>query len=367
VALAAALAAALAGCAPPSDRAAGAPPVLYVATSVEGTVAQLDGSSGWPLGPPLPAGELPWQLARGRDGSLLTLSAAPAAAWPLTRLARAGGGWATRPLPWPGPTREARLAGAGGRYAVVVDRVPAPGPAAVAPRCRLTLVDVPAGGVASTAVGCGPRDLVTGLALDDGPGGPVAYLALWGRPGPPGAPPGEAGEAGGVSRVIAVDAQTGVIVAALPLDGVPVLVALGPAPGRLGHRLYAVERLSGPEDDLSAPPRARLLGLHPATLDLESERPLDVVPTRLVVAPDGDAAYTLHEHALTRVDLAGGADRRLAYLPARGLALAVVGDRVYVSSAYGPELWAVRRRDGRLVATLPVGRYAIDLLTSPAG
>ena len=110
-----------------------------------------------------------------------------------------------------------------------------------------------------------------------------------------------------------------------------------------------------------------MLGLHPATLELESERPLDVVPVRLVVAPDGDAAYALHDHSLTRVDLAGGGDRRLALLPARGLALAVAGDRVYVSSAYGPELWAFRRRDGRLVATLRVGQVPTDLLLGRAG
>ena len=110
-----------------------------------------------------------------------------------------------------------------------------------------------------------------------------------------------------------------------------------------------------------------MLGLNPVTLDLESEQPLDFVPTRLVVAADGAAAYALHDDTVTRVDLAGGAARRLARLPAGGLALAVAGDRVYVTSAAGPELWAFRRRDGRLLATLSVGRSAADLLTSPAG
>ena len=165
---------------------------------------------------------------------------------------------------------------------------------------------------------------MTGLALDDGPGGPVAYLALW-RPRPAGAggdPAAPGRRRRPRHRVVAVDARTGAPVAVLPLDGVPVLVALGPAPGRLGRRLYAVERLAGPEDD---PPRAagaRLLGLHPTTLEVESERPLDFVPARLVVAPDGDVAYALHDHRLTRLGLAGGPDRSVA-LPARGLALAV--------------------------------------------
>ena len=83
------------------------------------------------------------------------------------------------------------------------------------------------------------------------------------------------------------------------------------------------------------------------------------------MAPDGDVAYALHDLSLTRLGLAGGPDRSVA-LPERGLALAVARDRVYVSSAYGPELWAFRRRDGRLVATLRVGPSAADLVLSPA-
>ena len=54
-------------------------------------------------------------------------------------------------------------------------------------------------------------------------------------------------------------------------------------------------------------------------------------------------------------------------LPERGLALAVGRERVYVSSAYGREVWAFRRRDGRLVATLFVCRPATDLLTGHRG
>ena len=333
-------------------------------------MAQLDAGTGRPLGPPLPVGGRPWQLARGPAGSLLALSTGPTAARPLTRVGRAGAGWAP-PVAWPGPAYEARLAGDGGRYAVVVDRAPAgppTGPATAPACCRLTLVDVPAGGVAAAAAVGGPHELVTGLALDDGPAGPVAYLALW-RPGPgaPGAPGDPSGAAGAAGRVVAVDARTGAPVAVLPLGGKPVPLALGPAPGRLGRRLYAVERLAGPEDEPPRPPRARVLGLHPTTLEVESERPLDVLPTRLAVAADGAAAYALHDHSVTRLGLAGGPDRRLALLPARGLALAVAGDRVYVSSAYGPELWAFRRHDGRLLATLPVGAPATDLLGSAAG
>ena len=110
-----------------------------------------------------------------------------------------------------------------------------------------------------------------------------------------------------------------------------------------------------------------MVGCWPSTLEVESERPLDVLPARLAVAAVGEAAYALHDDSVTRLGLAGGPDRRLALLPARGLALAVAGDRVYVSGAFRSELWAFRRRDGRLLATLPVGAPATDLLGSPGG
>jgi hypothetical protein len=84
------------------------------------------------------------------------------------------------------------------------------------------------------------------------------------------------------------------------------------------------------------------------------------------VAPDGAAAYALRGHALTCLALAGGSDRSMT-LPERGLALAVGRDRVYVSSAYGREVWALRRRDGRLVATIRIGQAATDLLASHGG
>ena len=64
---------------------------------------------------------------------------------------------------------------------------------------------------------------------------------------------------------------------------------------------------------------------------------------------------------------AGATTELLAPLPEQSLALAVAGDRIYVSSAYGRGLWAFRRRDGRLLATLPVGAAAADLLWSPTG
>ena len=109
-------------------------PVLYVATSGDGTVARLDAGTGRPLGPPLPAGPLPWQLARGADGSLLALSASPAAARPLTHLGRAGDGvggaarGAARAGPRGPPRRRRRALRGGGR--------PGAGGAGAGPRRR---------------------------------------------------------------------------------------------------------------------------------------------------------------------------------------------------------------------------------------
>jgi hypothetical protein len=237
------------------------------------------------------------------------------------------------------------------------------------------LVDIPAGATVATTTVCGPRDQVTGLALEGGPGGLVAYLALW-RLRPP-APDGASDASGSTeypappappapSRVVAVLARSGAVVATAPVAGVPALLVAGPAPGRLGRRAYGVERLAALEDEPAAPASARLLGLHPTTLDVESDRPLPFVPERLVLAPDGDTAYELRDHLLTRLGLDGGPDAAVE-LPGQGLALAVTRERVYVSSAYGRELWAFRRRDGGLVDTLRVGRAAADAVTIKGG
>ena len=240
VALAAALVAgAGVACAPPRASPAGGSPALYVANSVDGTVARLDGGTGRPLGPPLPAGAA--AVAARRAGPTAASSRcprAPAAARPLTRLGRAGDGVGDAPR-GAGPGRPARPASPATAGATpwwsTARRRRRPAARRRAARCRLTLVDVPAGAVAATAAGCGPHDLVTGLALDDGPGGPVAYLALWRlRPGAARRPRRGGRAAGAAGRVVAVDARTGAPVAVLPLDGVPVLLAAraGAGPAR---------------------------------------------------------------------------------------------------------------------------------------
>ena len=154
------------------------------------------------------------------------------------------------------------------------------------------------------------------MALARGPDGPIAYLALWRG----------ATSAAGVwtvsrSRVVALDATTGGVLAAQPLAGVPVHLTLGPAPGRLGARLYsvaAVDAYGAPDAD----PSVRLLGLHPVTLEVESAHLVASPLNRLVVAPDGERAYGLTEAGtfLDEVDLVTGATVRRAEFPRTGYA-----------------------------------------------
>ena len=92
----------------------------------------------------------------------------------------------------------------------------------------------------------------------------------------------------------------------------------------------------------------RLLGLHPATLEVESAHPVASPLSRLVVAPDGERAYGLTEAGtfLVEVDLVTGATVRRAEFPRTGYAadLAVTDRWVYVANALGKEVWTVDRR-----------------------
>ena len=176
--------------------------------------------------------------------------------------------------------------------------------------------------------------------------------------------------------MVAADAATGRVVAGLPLAGPPTHLVLAPGAGDGRPRLYAVEALgpaAGPDD----PPRGagaggRLLGLDPATLEVRSAQPLTRAPLALAVAPDGARAYALvgrgdpaHGDALVELDLMAGTERRFAALPGGAHALAVAGDRVYAAAPTAHVLWALDRRAGHLVATLPVGPGPADLLLVP--
>jgi DNA-binding beta-propeller fold protein YncE len=160
---------------------------------------------------------------------------------------------------------------------------------------------------------------------------------------------------------VAVDAQTGAVVSARPLTGVPGHLVLAPATGRHDRRLYAVEASAEAWAEYREASSGRLLALDPVTLAIEGAWPLSPLPGALAVAPDGEHAYALTAHLLTHLDLSTGAQRLLAELPRDGAGLAVTEARVYAADPAGRDVWALERRAGRLVQTVPVGRHPVHL------
>ena len=347
----------LTGCVAP-DTGAGAPGgSVYVADALDGTVSRLDAPDGRPAGPSLPAGPTPWQLAPGPDGRLLVLSAAAERVGELTLLDGVGGRGAPRRVAVGARTRQAVLAGDGGALAVVAYAVrggPAPAPPAA---CGLDVVDARAGRVVRTHAVCAPdAETVTGLAVENGPGGATVYLAV-ARPQPPGA-------GGAAGRVVALDAASGARLAVRPLAGLPGTVVRARAPGGAGHRLYGVELPAGTDPEAPAGDHARLLVLDPATLDVERAYPLGFRPRALAIAPAGERAYALAatSHRLMEIDLLGGAQRRLADVPGAAQGLAVAGQRLYIPDPFGGAVLVFDQRTGDLVARVPVGRRPAGVL-----
>jgi hypothetical protein len=352
-----------------------------VANSGDGTVARLDGAGGRVLDRALPAGPAPWRIAPSPAGGLLVLSLDADHVGTLSQLippAGGQGGWTVRQVPVGARTRLALLAGDGGTYAAVAysagtaEATPAsaavstPGP----PPCGLDLVDAQAGRVVRRHAVCVPGDeVVTGLALEGGPGGPLAYLAIAGRSDwPDAAPATPAPGVGGLrgrSRLVALAAESGATLAALPLEGTPAAVLLAPAPGRAGRRLYLVETGAGPDPDSPPPDRARLLGLDPTTLGVECEYRLDFRPLELAIGPEGDHGYALagDGHRLLHLDLRTGAEAPLADLPLGATGIAVTATAVYVAQPAGDSVGVVPRgrAAGARATTIPVGRHPTGL------
>ena len=347
----------LAGCAAPATGAGAPEGGVYVADALDGTVVRLAAPGGRPAGPPLPAGPAPWQLAPGPDGALLVLSADAAGVGTLTLLDGAGGRGAPRRVAVGARTRQALLAGDGGPLAVVAYTArggPAPAPPAA---CGLDVVDARAGRVLRTHAVCAPgAEAVTGLAVENGPGGATVYLAV-ARPLPPGA-------GGAAGRVVALDAASGARLAGRPLAGLAGALVLAQSPDGAGPRLYGVELPAGADPDESPGDHARLLGLDPATLGVERAYPLGFRPRALAVAPDGARAYALAAtgHRLMELDLLGGAERRLADVPGGAQALAVAGPHLYVPDPSGGAVLVFDRRSGDLIARVPVGRRPAGVL-----
>jgi hypothetical protein len=362
------------GCAPP-DRGAGAPGArLYVVNGAEASASLVDPGSGRGLGAvPVPRGTQQGVAGRaGSDEGLLTL-AAPAGELTLLRRSGREDAWASRPVALE-PAAVARLiAGDGARHAAAAYALRSEGAGRPGPACRLALIGLSDAAVERTLTVCtGERDSVQALALERGPDGPIAYVALW-RQATPGAGPGGA-------RLAAVHLPTGAVRASAPLPGVPEQVLVAPAPDGAARRLYAVSAVpnavASRDGSVAAEAIAagasewRLTGLDPDTLRLESEQRLPYPPLWLGVTPDGRRAFAvagptslLTPSALLRIDLLGGSASLLGAAPGRAMGLAVTGDRLFLADPEGNGLWVTDHR-GRLARTVRVGRHPVALALS---
>jgi hypothetical protein len=248
------------------------------------------------------------------------------------------------------------LAGDGGRYAAVTHRVHDAVLAPSASRCKLAIVDALTGTAERAHGVCGAQEVASGLALESGSAGPVAYVGIrrWA--------PGDSGWVGAGGRVESLDAVSGAVRAVYATPGVATHLTVAPAPGRIGTRLYVVETLSHAEADPPEPFRGRLLGLHPATLDVESEYWLRTHPIAIAIAPDGAHAFALDDTMLDliHIDLLTGAERRRA-LPGYGLVLAVNDASVYVSGPFAGQVWALDHRLNGPARAIAVGRRPTGL------
>jgi hypothetical protein len=377
-----------AGCAGGSGvTAAARAPVLYVANGRDGTVTRFAAAGGAVLGAPLPAGEVPWQLAVGPSGELLILSATARPGARLTRVSRdsrAGDGWRTQRVDLEPGARAPVLAG-GGRHAVVAyeagDTAVELGPR----RCRLVRVDLATGHVGAAHDVCRGPETVVGLAVEAGgaagastQAGALVYLALWRRP----VEATTACDGATGSRILALRLDTGAPVAAAPLAGVPGPLVLANAPGRLGRRLYAVEaapgadvagpgrlptdcRAAGYEEQFAGARAWRVWGLDATTLIQEASATVSHPVRALAVTPDGEDAFALTEPpAVHRLAPAGGPPAWTTSLPGPALGLAATDDRVFTVDAYGDRVWGLDRRRGAVVQRLATGRGPTGVVLS---
>jgi len=351
----------LAGCGPAGNDSGVVTSRLYVADAAGGSVSVLDATTGRHTGSPVIVGASPGQMATGPAGSVVILPAARDGAHALLHLVprqphtmrgRFRLEWTTGIAPLGEPVREALLAADGGRHAAVVHHLPLSEHEGAA-RCQLLIIDLHDGRVVRTQPVCGAHERTVGLALEETPTGPAVYLAIE--------------EAGPVSlseltrgRVVALNGS-GSATASSRLCGVPTQLALGPRSDGLERLLYVVETRSGQNMEPPLPYDGRLLRLSPHTLQPEAEATLDVMPTRLTVGPR-DAVYLLAGDVLTSMEPANGRVNWSLRLPARGIALAVAAETVYVASAYEGRLWRVDGRTGRHLDTAVVNARPSALL-----
>jgi hypothetical protein len=374
------------GCALPAALVRSAPPAdaLYVASALDGTLTRLEATSGRTQAVPLPAGPSPTQVALGANEEVLTLSGDPALGSILTYTTRVrdgnGAGLVEQPIPLEPGARAVLLAGDGERYAVVISLLALPladDGAGESRRsgavCRLALVDLRSGTVEAIHTVCAPGDLPTGLAMETTAAGPIAYVAVWSRAAQVGANLRLAG-----ARVVAVQARTGRMLAALPLAGLPRPISSGGslilAAGRngAGRRLYCVEALPGSDlatwsaqeyewqAAMSGSWQIRELALDPLTA--ERAVPLAFAPAGLTVTRDGAQAYAFNarDDSLMQIDLASGHATGLAKVNGySAYGLATTEDRVYVANPPADLVWVFDRQRGRRVQVIPAGRKPV--------
>lgn len=255
----------------------------------------------------------------------------------------------------PIPLRRALLAGDGGRY-VLVAHHPSPKDGAAPPRCRLDVVDSIDASVVHSHTVCAPHEEIRQLLMEQTSTGPIAYLGI-GDVGPTDAQHKR-------DRVVAVHANTGAVLRTLPLVSPSEHLLLAAAPERSGSRLYVVEGTPGAENEYTVLGRWRLLGIDPATFEIEREIPVRVMLRALTVAPDGDHAYALPAGGtkLLHLDLLTGALHPLASFPAASVSLVAITRHVYVPDPVGDQVWIVDRRHPDRLRTVNVGRHPTSIV-----
>ena len=153
----------------------------------------------------------------------------------------------------------------------------------------------------------------------------------------------------------------------LPLEGALRSVTLAGAFDRSGTRLFCVEEDIDPH---LSPSWRRLLLVDPASLTVEWSYPLLHEVRRVVVEPAGRSAYRIAgphgpwPSVVMHLDLTSGTARPLVTVPGRAMDLAVTADKLFVVHPSGNEVWALDRRTGRLLLSIPVGKGPVGIALS---
>lgn len=347
-------------CVPPVQQAAGTGQALYVANAANDTIAVLDSQNGRALGPVVRTTRGPGQIVAGPRGMLLHLSVTGDGSAHVTLLRRTPSevnGWTAQSLNMGGRVSQAMLAANGLGTAVIAYHVVQSGTAP----CRLAMVEQLGQTVERVHTVCRQREWISSVALGGSTTSPVAYIGLWRSEGDDG------NVAVSAPRVVAIDVQSGAMLASRRLSSPATRLIVTSSPDGLGEQLYAVEPQEYTDVDFLAAGRARLLALNPVTLDIDRELPLPYAPAHVAISPDGISAYGVSSEgrSLWHTDLYSGATSRLADLPARGADIVATDTWIFVAIPSHGHVLIIDRRRGRLVSNIPTGRQPIALTLGP--